>query len=88
MAPRRKKHPTYKLPLELDLLQKLAPLLAREMYSLVTADHEMHRTSGIWRKGDGTLTARFVFQSKAGNRRDLVLTVRNIRQEWFLKGGA
>ncbi len=88
MAVRRKKHPSYKLPLDFDLLLRLAPLLAKEMHALVTPDHEMRRTSGIWRKGDGTLTARFVFRSKTTDRDDLVLTVRNIRQDLLLKGGA
>lgn len=80
---RRKKHRTnYKLPLEMDLLARLAPLLVHPgMMSLVGDGYRLRPSSGIWRKLDGTLTARFVYRAADGDRDSLVLSVRNIRAD-------
>lgn len=79
MARRKKQRTNYKLPLDIDLLKRLAPLLVREgMMGLVDDEYVLQKSSGIWRKLDGTLTARFVYRSPGEGRNSLVLSVRNI----------
>lgn len=77
--PRRKKQRTnYKLPVDMQLLQKLAPKLVHPaMFSLVQDDFTLKASSGIWRKLDGSLTARFVWRDPAGG--SFVVSVRDIR---------
>jgi len=78
MARRRKQRTNYKLPMDLQLLEKLAPAIVHPgVFSLVRNDFKMKASSGIWRKQDGSLTARFVWREPAGE--SFVVTVRNIR---------
>jgi len=86
MARRKKQRTNYKLPLEIDLLRKLAPLLVNKgMMGLVGDDYLLQKSSGIWRKLDGTLTARFVYRSPDEGRNSLVLSVRNIDGRMLLR---
>lgn len=79
MARRKKQRTNYKLQLDIDLLKRLAPLLVcKGMMGLVNDDYLLQKSSGIWRKLDGTLTARFVYRSPNEGRNSLVFTVRNI----------
>jgi hypothetical protein len=77
--PRRKKQRTnFKLPVDLQLLEKLAPKLVHPaMFTLVQEDFKLKASSGIWRKLDGSLTARFVWRDPEGG--SFVVSVRNIR---------
>jgi hypothetical protein len=87
MTRRRKKIRTnYKLALDLDLLKRLAPLLAGPgMMGLVGEGYQLRASSGIWRKLDGTLTARFVYRGPGHDRDSLVLSVRNIDARLLVK---
>ena len=86
MARRKKQRTNYKLPLDIDLLKRLAPLLVNKgMMGLVGEDYLLQKSSGIWRKLDGTLTARFVYRSPSEGRNSLVLSVRNIDGRMLLR---
>ena len=77
MARQKRKHKTWKLPLDSQVLEKLAAqLMSPVMTALVTSEHRLCKTSGIWRKANGTLTCRFAFRSKIGN--SIVETLRNV----------
>lgn len=79
MARRKKVRTNYKLPLELELLERLAPKLLKPSFmNLVGEGYQMQKSSGIWQKLDGTLTARFVYRSPDTGRNSLVLSVRGI----------
>lgn len=79
MARRKKVRTNYKLPVDFELLGRLAPLLiSPAMLSLVGEGYELRASSGIWRKLDGSLTARFVYRAPDTGQ-SMVLSVRNIR---------
>lgn len=77
MSRQNRKHRTWKLPLDSHVFEKLAAqLMSPVMTALVTSDHRLCKTSGIWRKANGTLTCRFAYRSSAGN--SIVETLRNV----------
>ena len=79
MARRKKLRTNYKLPLEMDLLTRLAPLLVHPgLMTMVGDGYQLRPSSGIWQKLDGSLTARFVYRAPDHHRDSLVLSVRNV----------
>jgi len=82
MSRRRKIRTNYKLPLAMDLLERLAPLLIQPgLFGMVKDGYQMRPSSGIWKKLDGTMTARFVYREPGDKRDSLVLSVRGIRAD-------
>lgn len=60
-------------------------LVHKGMMGLVGDNYVLQKSSGIWRKLDGTLTARFVYRSPSEGRNSLVLSVRNIDGRMLLR---
>lgn len=69
---------TWKLKLSIEELEKYAPSIFGGLLGTIEG-YTLQASSGIWRKADGTGTARYVYRS--GTNRDgtsIVLTSRNI----------
>jgi len=78
--PRRKKQRTnYRLQFDLPFLETLAAELVHPaVYSLVQKDFKLKASSGVWRKLDGSLSARFVWRDPAGG--SFVVSIRDVRR--------
>jgi hypothetical protein len=78
--PRRKRtSKTWKLPLSIADLERHAPAIFGGLLNTVSDGFTLQRSSGIWRKANGTGTARYVYRrgSASGNT-SIVLTAHNI----------
>jgi hypothetical protein len=75
---RKKKHRSWKLPLSIETIEKLArKLMDDHMASLISPDHHICKTSGVWRKANGTLTCRFAYRRTKGGS-SIVQTFHNV----------
>lgn len=76
----KKRRTNWKVSISVSELEKLAPrLLAAFSIDVPGAHLDLCSSSGLWRRGNGTLTARLVYRSAAEpNRFSKVYTLRNI----------
>ncbi|MGY5789074.1 hypothetical protein ACXHXM_02085 len=74
---RKKQRTTWKLSVSLEQLERIAPIVLDGMEK-VAEGYRLTNGSGLWRKRDGSLTARFVYRSAEDETRSMVMTVRNI----------
>ncbi|MCB5204234.1 hypothetical protein LH464_17345 [Neorhizobium sp. T786] len=69
---------SWKLKLSIEKLVGFAPDLFNPGLMSLVEGYTLQASSGIWRKANGTITARYVYRSKDAAMRSVVLTVRNI----------
>ncbi|KAB2687541.1 hypothetical protein [Brucella tritici] len=80
MSRRRRTKTSYKLKVNWEIMQKLASVMTTQ-YGQPMDGYILHKSSGVWRKADGSFTFRLVYrnQDAASALRNQVLTVRNVR---------
>ncbi|MEN5277002.1 hypothetical protein ABE527_08635 [Brucella sp. TWI432] len=80
MSRRQRRKPTYKVKLSWDAMLKIAPIL-NEHYGMSMDGYTLQKSSGVWRKADGSFTFRLVYRNQDSNSalRNQVLTMRNVR---------
>ncbi|CAD7055343.1 hypothetical protein RHAB21_00700 [Pseudorhizobium halotolerans] len=79
MSRSKRRTRTWKLKLSIEELEKHAPAIFGPLLHLVEEGFVLQTSSGIWRKADGTGTARYVYRCGTNREgRSIVLTSRNI----------
>ncbi len=80
MSRSRRKKPTYKIKPTWEGMQKIASILT-EHYGTSMNGYTLQKSSGVWRKADGSFTFRLVYrnQDSTSALRNQVLTMRNVR---------
>lgn len=77
---RRKRRHTWKVRLSFEAIQDLADSILDSHARIITDGYALQPSSALWRKANGTLTARLVYRAatEAAKMESLVVTVRNI----------
>ncbi len=76
---RRRRQRSHRVPLPFEALVRLAEQVCELHGTRMALGYELRRSSGCWRRNDGSYTARFVYRRLGDTEVQIVTTVRGLR---------